>query len=92
MFISYKEGRIQPCKRFSIPFVCLAVYTATSWVNNGIMFDALGAVPLYPESNTSSLCWTSVSWDCLREKCKRIPEKQARSIHPNLFVRLEAIK
>lgn len=31
----------------------------------------------------------SVSFDYLKENCKRIPEALARTIHPQLFIRLE---
>ena len=38
----------------------------------------------------SDVCGTSASSDYLREKCKRISEKQAREIHTKLFEYLES--
>ena len=36
----------------------------------------------------SVVCGTAVSFDYLHEKCKRIGEARARTIHPALFERL----
>lgn len=58
------------------------------WHYNGQdhMADAMGA--LFDEPN-SPVCSTGVSPGYLDEKCKRISEKMAREIHPQLFVRLD---
>lgn len=48
--------------------------------------DCLGAV--FFVGNSDVACST-VSYDYLRENCKRISEKQAREIHPKLFARLD---
>lgn len=37
----------------------------------------------------SGVNFGGVSWDYLRERCKRISEKLAREIHPRLFERLD---
>lgn len=55
--------------------------------NGGIVTEGLAAVFLNPNSPVN---WGSVSWDYLREKCKRISEAEAREIHPNLFKRLDS--
>jgi hypothetical protein len=46
------------------------------------MHEALGGVF---DRDNSPVATTSVSVDYLREKCKRISEKMAREIHPELF-------
>ena len=51
------------------------------------MYDCISALTRVPNS---VVCGSSVSWGYLDEKCKRISEKQAREIHPNLFIYLEA--
>lgn len=51
------------------------------------VFEALGAVQDYPDCPVAS---TSVSPDWLSENTRRIPEKRAREIHPQLFVFLDA--
>ena len=51
-----------------------------------ITMDCYGAV--YFRVN-SDVCGTSCHIDYLRENCKRIPEKLARTIHPKLFTYLE---
>lgn len=48
--------------------------------------EGYGAV--YPRPN-SAVCWTGTSWKHLNDNCKRISEKLAREIHPNLFLRME---
>ena len=44
--------------------------------------EAIASV--YPCAN-SAVCFSSVHWDYLRENCKRIPERMAKEIHPNLY-------
>lgn len=55
--------------------------TLKRW-NDGYSYDGFGGIYYTRNSPVAS---TSVSPDYLREKCKRISEKQAREIHPNLF-------
>ena len=44
---------------------------------------------LFGEPN-SPVCGSQVSWDYLREKCRRVSEKRAREVHPRLFEYLDA--
>jgi hypothetical protein len=44
--------------------------------------DAVGAVYYTPNSPVAT---TGVSWEYIREKCKRIPESMAKEIHPELW-------
>lgn len=50
---------------------------------NTILLDGVGAVMDYPNSPVASCSADMPSY--LRKLCKRVPEKQARLIHPNLF-------
>jgi hypothetical protein len=44
--------------------------------------EAIGAV-FY--TRNSDCCFTSVGFDYISERCKRISEQQAKKIHPKLF-------
>lgn len=48
--------------------------------------DGFGAI--YYEPN-SPCVFTSAHLDWIRDYCKRISEREAREIHPNLFKRIE---
>jgi hypothetical protein len=50
-----------------------------------VCYEALAG--LFDHSN-SVVCGTAVSLDYLREKCKRIGEAKAQTIHPALFEKL----
>lgn len=50
------------------------------------MYDGLGGAYDY---NNSPVCSTSASLDYLRTRCKRISEKKAREVHPQMFARLD---
>ncbi len=41
-------------------------------------------------SPNSPVCWSGISSEYLRTKCKRISEARARKIHPELFKRLDS--
>lgn len=51
-----------------------------------VIYDAIAAVMDYANSPVGS---TGVSEGYLRGQCRRIPERLAREIHPNLFVFLD---
>lgn len=51
-----------------------------------LSMECCGAVFFKENSDVAS---SSASFNYLREKCKRISEKQAREIHPKLFEYLE---
>lgn len=55
--------------------------------NGGIIQEGFTAVYFSPNSPVN---WGGVSWDYLKEKCKRISEVKAREIHPALFERLDS--
>jgi hypothetical protein len=52
----------------------------------GFSYDGIGAVHDHPNSGVGN---TGVSPDYLKDKCKRISEKLAREIHPQLFIWLD---
>jgi len=49
--------------------------------------SALSAVYMWPNSATN---FGEISFDYLRERCKRIPEPIAEIIHPELYNRLKS--
>jgi len=62
-------------------------------VGNGLYWSAGKACyetvcALFDHPN-SAVCGSGVSLDYLHEKCKRVGEDQARTIHPVLFKRLD---
>jgi hypothetical protein len=68
---------------------CLAVFG--KWFKSGESYckEAIGAVQNYPNN---AVCGTSTSDGYLRYNCKRISERTARTIHPNLFKVLDSEK
>lgn len=48
--------------------------------------EGFSAVLFYPNS---PVAWTGTCWEYLQKQGKRISERQARKIHPELFHRLE---
>lgn len=51
------------------------------------MISTISAVQDFPNN---PVCGSSASWSYLQQNCKRISEKQAREIHPNLFAVLDS--
>jgi hypothetical protein len=66
--------------------VAALVLNGSYWSSGTICYEALAAVFDRPNSPVAG---TGVSLDYLRQKCKRIGEAQARTIHPVLFERLD---
>ena len=67
--------------------VAALVLNGTYWSSGRCCYEAIAA--LFDRPN-SPVAGTGVALDYLREKCKRISEANARSIHPALFERLDA--
>lgn len=65
---------------------CLAV-SKSFYGQNGMIYNEC-AGGIY-ETPNSPCTWTSCTNGYLSETCKRISEKTARTIHPNLFKYLE---
>ncbi len=56
------------------------------WSSDKLCYEAIAA--LFEQPN-SPVAGTGVALDYLRQKCKRISEAKARTIHPALFERLD---
>jgi len=68
---------------------CLAVFKDNKWLSdNGWRVEAVSSVYYHPNSDVAS---TSVSYEYLAKRCKRISETKAREIHPRLFTYLEEV-
>lgn len=68
----------------------IAVDSGDSFLSGGqVMRECVSALTLYPDS---VVCGSSVSVDYIRENCKRVSEKVAREIHPNLFSTLAGLE
>ena len=65
---------------------CVAV-SKSFYIQNGEIYNECGGGIF--EKPDSVCTWTACTDGYLRDKCKRISEKQAREIHPNLFKYLE---
>ena len=66
--------------------VAALVLNGGYWSSGTICYEALAAVFDWPNSPVAG---TGVACDYLRQKCKRVSEARARSIHPALFERLD---
>ena len=66
--------------------VAALVLNGSYWNSGTICYEALAAVFDWPNSPVAG---TGVACDYLRQKCRRISEAKARTIHPALFERLE---
>ena len=66
--------------------VAALVLNGSYWSSGTICYEAIAAVFDWPNSPVAG---TGVALDYLRQKCKRISEAKARSIHPVLFERLD---
>ena len=66
--------------------VAALVLNGSYWSSGTICYEALAAIFDGPNS---PLAGTGVACDYLRQKCKRISEAKARTIHPALFERLD---
>ena len=56
-------------------------------ITSGGRLEGIGAVFFHPNS---AVCGCAASLDYLRTRCKRISERRAREVHPELFRRLDA--
>lgn len=60
---------------------CIAVFIG-QWQGNTMNIDAGAALMDTPNS---PVCSTSVSYEYLQERCKRIPASMVKDIHPELW-------
>jgi hypothetical protein len=66
--------------------VAALVINGTYRRSGATCYEAVTALFDWPDSQVAG---TGVSLDYLRQKCKRIKEAKARTIHPALFERLD---
>ena len=66
--------------------VAALVLNGSYWSSGTICYEAIAAVFDWPNSPVAG---TGVACDYLRQKCRRISEAKARTIHPALFERLD---
>lgn len=64
---------------------CIAVLLGREHLCPDYSQECLSAVFFHPNSDTNL---GSVSYEYLREKCKRVPERICKEIHPILYNRL----
>src|ERR1035437_8274888 len=62
------------------------VLNGSYWSSGTICYEAITAVFDWPNSPVAG---TGVACDYLRQKCRRISQTKARTIHPALFDRLD---
>jgi len=66
--------------------VAALVLNGSYWSSGKLCYEALAALFNRPNSPVAG---TGVALDYLRQKCKRISETKARTLHPALFERLD---
>jgi hypothetical protein len=66
--------------------VAVLVPNGSYWSSGTICYEAIAAVFDWPNA---PMAGTGVAYDYLHQKCKRISEATARTIHPPLFERLD---
>jgi hypothetical protein len=66
--------------------VAALVLNGNYWSSGTICYEAIAAVFDWPNAPVAG---TGVACDYLHQKCKRISEATARTIHPVLFERLD---
>lgn len=64
---------------------CIAMFLGNEYRNHDYSQTCLSAVFFHPNSDTNV---GSVSWQYLNDRCKRVPERVCKEIHPMLYNRL----
>lgn len=87
-FASAKDKRLNN-HRGSVVAVLLDVHGRPLYSSSGETMDAIVGVHDWPNSGVAT---SGVSREYLRKRCKQVPEKLAREIHPVLFNVLDNAK
>lgn len=83
----YKEYNSPADKRKDKPNGNVFATCGDKYVSRGAIYqEGFGAIYFDPNS---PCCFTAAHLDWIRCSCKRISEREARKIHPNLFKRIE---
>lgn len=69
---------------------CLVIFGESFISGNEIVYECVATVSMQERPNCPAIAESQVSVGHLRKFCKRVSEKRAREIHPNLFAYLEA--
>ena len=83
----YQEYRDKSKHESAGTIVAALVCNGLYWSSGKICYEAIAG--LFDRPN-SPVAGTGVAMDYLRQKCKRISEAKARTIHPTLFESLDA--
>jgi hypothetical protein len=81
----YLEFRDKSKRQSGGNIVAVLVFDGACWSGGKVCDEAMPA--LFDRPN-APVAGTGVALDSLREKCKRMNEARARTIHPALFERL----
>jgi len=60
---------------------CIGIYIG-QWIPGTMQIEAATGIYFHPNSAVAS---SSVDYEYLRERCKRIPERLVKDIHPELY-------
>lgn len=94
-FRFYEELRNKNRKDEESVGTVVALYTGegieTSEIVSMFRRQPEACVAVFSHPN-SAVCWSGVSWEYLRDDCRRISEAEARAIHPALFKELDSIE
>jgi hypothetical protein len=82
----YAEFRDKSKRQPGGNVVAVLVLNGAYWSSGKLCYEAIAALFEQPDSPVAG---TAVVLDYLRQKCKRISEAKARTIHPALFERLD---
>ena len=82
----YQEFSDRAKRRSAGTIIAALVCNGIYWSGGKICYEAIAA--LFEQPN-SSVAGTGVAREYLRQKCRRISETKARTIHPVLFARLD---
>ena len=82
----YQEFKNKSKRESAGTVVAVLVGNGRFWSANKACYEALAGLFHHPNS---VVCGTAVALDYLHDKCKRISEARARTIHPALFERLD---
>jgi len=89
-----KQNKRKGISQGNVVALCLdEQYQVKKWhIENGEpeFYSEQGAFSAVHDHSDSPVNYGSVAHDYLRESCKRVSEKRAREIHPELFRRLDA--
>ena len=82
----YQEFKNKRKRQSAGTVVAAFVRNGRFWSTGQLCYEAISGLFEHPNS---VVCGGAVSLEYLRQKCRRIREAKARTIHPALFARLD---